>query len=385
MGPAILARAGPRFAAKIHGSALEYTVKPQPEALPPLRPRGHGRGIRGAGRLRAHGREPLGRPSTIRACRRRRASARPASTPTLFAPHSPRGAASRRAGGRCAADAARRLRAATRPGIATPSRPPRRSSEFAAAEGPRVVFVGKLIVSKGVDLLLAAWPLVHAANPGARLLMVGFGEYDDGAAGGSGRRSAAGDLDDRPRDRPARAGARGRGGGAAARCSRPSSTDLPPGYVEAAAAAAGSVAFAGRLEHEEVGRAGARRATRWSFPAPSPRRSGWSPPRPPRPARCRCRAAHSGAGRGEPGARRRAAARGGRAGLVPARRAARSRRSPTASTRWLAPRRRRLASGRVASARARRPVAPVELGGRGARRARGLGRRARRPAAVPAD
>ena len=25
-----------------------------------------------------------------------------------------------------------------------------------------MIFVGKLIVSKGVDLLLAAWPLVHA-------------------------------------------------------------------------------------------------------------------------------------------------------------------------------------------------------------------------------
>jgi glycosyltransferase involved in cell wall biosynthesis len=35
MGPAILARAavGP-FAAKIHGSALEYTVKPHPRFLP---------------------------------------------------------------------------------------------------------------------------------------------------------------------------------------------------------------------------------------------------------------------------------------------------------------------------------------------------------------
>ena len=42
MGPAILARAGVApFAAKIHGSALEYTVKPHP-ALPPLRRRGHG-------------------------------------------------------------------------------------------------------------------------------------------------------------------------------------------------------------------------------------------------------------------------------------------------------------------------------------------------------
>ena len=37
---------------------------------------------------------------------------------------------------------------------------------YADAEGPRVIFVGKLIVSKGVDLLLAAWPLVVAANPG---------------------------------------------------------------------------------------------------------------------------------------------------------------------------------------------------------------------------
>ena len=38
--------------------------------------------------------------------------------------------------------------------------------DYGAAEGPRVIFVGKLIVSKGVDLLLAAWPLVHAENPG---------------------------------------------------------------------------------------------------------------------------------------------------------------------------------------------------------------------------
>ena len=35
MGPAILARAGLRFAAEIHGSALEYTVKPEPERFLP--------------------------------------------------------------------------------------------------------------------------------------------------------------------------------------------------------------------------------------------------------------------------------------------------------------------------------------------------------------
>jgi glycosyltransferase involved in cell wall biosynthesis len=37
--------------------------------------------------------------------------------------------------------------------------------------------VGKLIVSKGVDLLVAAWPLVLAQVPDARLVVVGFGAY----------------------------------------------------------------------------------------------------------------------------------------------------------------------------------------------------------------
>jgi glycosyltransferase involved in cell wall biosynthesis len=40
-----------------------------------------------------------------------------------------------------------------------------------------VAFVGKLIVSKGVDLLLAAWPLVLERVPRARLVVVGFGAY----------------------------------------------------------------------------------------------------------------------------------------------------------------------------------------------------------------
>jgi glycosyltransferase involved in cell wall biosynthesis len=39
-----------------------------------------------------------------------------------------------------------------------------------------VCFVGKLIVSKGIDLLIAAWPLV----PEARLVVVGFGAFREG-------------------------------------------------------------------------------------------------------------------------------------------------------------------------------------------------------------
>src|SRR4030095_13858481 len=42
-----------------------------------------------------------------------------------------------------------------------------------------VSYVGKLIVSKGVDLLLAAWPLVVDRVPDARLVVVGFGTYRD--------------------------------------------------------------------------------------------------------------------------------------------------------------------------------------------------------------
>jgi glycosyltransferase involved in cell wall biosynthesis len=45
-----------------------------------------------------------------------------------------------------------------------------------------VSYVGKLIVSKGVDLLLAAWPLVVAHVATARLVVVGFGAYRDALA-----------------------------------------------------------------------------------------------------------------------------------------------------------------------------------------------------------
>lgn len=42
-------------------------------------------------------------------------------------------------------------------------------------EQPRVTFVGRLVEKKGVDVLLAAWPEVVAAVPGARLTIVGAG------------------------------------------------------------------------------------------------------------------------------------------------------------------------------------------------------------------
>jgi glycosyltransferase involved in cell wall biosynthesis len=122
--------------------------------------------------------------------------------------------------------------------------------EFAASDGPRVVFVGKLIVSKGVDLLLAAWPLVHAANPGARLLLVGFGAYEEGLR----RLMSALDRGDREGALAVARLGRLLEGGAEGTLDILESflSDPPPGYMEAARAAAGSVLLAGRLEHGEV-------------------------------------------------------------------------------------------------------------------------------------
>jgi glycosyltransferase involved in cell wall biosynthesis len=116
--------------------------------------------------------------------------------------------------------------------------------------GRRIVFVGKLIVSKGVDLLLAAWPLVRAEHPDVKLEVAGFGAYEDGL-----RRLLAalerGDINDAREVALAGWGIEGGEEGPLPVLSAFLS-DPPSGYVEAAEAAAGSVEFIGRLEHDEV-------------------------------------------------------------------------------------------------------------------------------------
>jgi glycosyltransferase involved in cell wall biosynthesis len=98
--------------------------------------------------------------------------------------------------------------------------------------------------------LIAAWPLVRAAHPEARLQIAGYGEYE----GGLRRLLAAldrGDLDD------AREVARlgwALEGGEERSLSILSAflADPPPGYLEAAAGVAASIELIGRLEHDEV-------------------------------------------------------------------------------------------------------------------------------------
>jgi len=215
MGPCILARAAiGDFAAKVHGSALEYTVKPDPRFLP-------------------YAEEGMDAASCVLVGSRHTAESLWAALPGV------EGLEEKTRSGPPGLDPGRfRPRALSR--VPHPAPP----------AGGRVVFVGKLIVSKGVDLLLAAWPLVRAEHPEARLQIAGYGEYEQGL-----RRLLValdrGDLDD------AREVARlgwGLEGGSAEPLSILSSflADPPAGYLEAAKGMAASVEWLGRLEHDEV-------------------------------------------------------------------------------------------------------------------------------------
>jgi glycosyltransferase involved in cell wall biosynthesis len=227
MGPAILARADVApFAAKIHGSALEYTVKPHPRFLP-------------------YAEEGMKAARGVLVGSRHTAESLWQALPSVAG-----------------------LQEKTRlgpPGVDTEAFRPRvlswgegglravhglSSTPLTPGHPRRIVFVGKLIVSKGVDLLLAAWPLVHQQNPAARLEIAGFGEYERAlrsllTALEEGNASKARAI--------ATAGWSLEGGE-----EKPLPilsaflSDPPVGYLDAAQAAAGSVEFIGRLEHDEV-------------------------------------------------------------------------------------------------------------------------------------
>ncbi len=209
MGPCILARAAiGAFAAKIHGSALEYTVKPNPRFLP-------------------YAEEGMRAATCVLTGSHHTAESLWEALPMVPG-----------------------LRAKTRlgpPGVDTEEFRPRPDG---GARKPLVVFVGKLIVSKGIDLLLAAWPLVLVEHPEARLRVVGFGAYE----GGVDRLLAGLDSGDLDTVREVARLGRGLEGGPpeplpilSAFLEAP-----PPGYADAARGMAASVELVGRLEHDEV-------------------------------------------------------------------------------------------------------------------------------------
>ena len=117
-----------------------------------------------------------------------------------------------------------------------------------------VSYVGKLIVSKGVDLLLAAWPLVVREVPDARLVVVGFGGYRDGLLE---LLSALGDGDLEAAREVAAAGREREGGPRVELAYLAAFLDgldesAREVYRESAQFAAPTVRFTGRLDHEDL-------------------------------------------------------------------------------------------------------------------------------------
>ena len=236
MGPVILARADVApYAVKIHGSALEYTVKPHPErflpyALEGIRP---ARGVLVGSQHTANSlfealsdepslpdRTRLGPPGVdIHEFRPRepdldRLAARPAAS----------------WGGEQGS--------------------PEVLHELDLSRDRIVSFVGKLIVSKGVDLLLAAWPLVVSRVPDARLVIVGFGTYYDALVRfveALGNRDVETLRDIAARGRELEGGPAGE-----LRYLNAFLDTAGDDWLRAAPEAAARVHFTGRLEHEDL-------------------------------------------------------------------------------------------------------------------------------------
>ena len=249
--PLILKRANVPFAVKVHGSDLSYTVIPELERFGPMARDGAraARGILvGSDHIAERLREAVDEPEVNAKVR----LGPPGVDTELFE------AIAREDGPRRLRDLAEQLENGE-DADAGESSWARDRTEAAAAvrwlsetEGPRVVFVGKLIVSKGIDLLVAAWPLVHARFPDARLILCGFGAYREGV---ENLMTALGEGDIEGARGIARGGRALEGGEM-----KPLEmlarflADPPPNYTEIAKDAAGSIALSGRLEHPEVGR-----------------------------------------------------------------------------------------------------------------------------------
>ncbi|HEX4717210.1 MAG TPA: glycosyltransferase family 4 protein [Thermoleophilaceae bacterium] len=242
MGPVILARGlDAPYAVKVHGSALTYTVAPHRERFLPYA----AEGLERAGAVLVgsrHTAEGLWQVMADPAVDKKTRLGPPGVDADTFVPR---------------ADAAERLR-----GLADRlegSDAAGWGGEAGAAEALRaldperdriVTFVGKLIVSKGVDLLVAAWPSVAEAVPDARLVMVGFGTYREGIE------QLAGALRDGDQEHAREIARRGReleGGPAGElRFLRAFLERVPDSYPEAAAHGLSRIHFTGRLEHSDL-------------------------------------------------------------------------------------------------------------------------------------
>jgi glycosyltransferase involved in cell wall biosynthesis len=248
MGPVVLARALGRdvpYAVKIHGSALEYVVKRDPERFLPYAREGlaPARGVLVGSRHTAESLwEAMGDPALPQRTR----LGPPGVDVDEFRP---------------LPDAARRVTeladeleheppSAVESAFSRDARAAAAALRTLRAEDRHVVFVGKLIVSKGVDLLAAAWPLVLGRVPDARLVVVGFGAYREALERLLGA-LAAGDL---AAVRELAQDGRAAEGGPRAplRHLLAFLETVDDGYLEAARRLPERVLLTGRLEHAEL-------------------------------------------------------------------------------------------------------------------------------------
>ncbi len=250
MGPVILARGlegRVPYAVKVHGSALEYTVRPHPERFLPYAIEG----LEGASAVLVgsrHTAQSLWEVIGDEALPARTRLGPPGVDIHAFHPRTREESAAALAGLAARLDEGAMAAWGGEPGAAAALR------ELDPGRDRIVSFVGKLIVSKGIDLLLAAWPLVVSAEPSARLCVVGFGTYRDAVARTlSGL--AAGDLE--PLRHLAAAGRELEGGPPGALRYLTAFLDGLEGerldsYVAAAPEAAARVVLTGRLEHSDL-------------------------------------------------------------------------------------------------------------------------------------
>ncbi len=254
MAPAILARAGLRFAIKLHGSDISYTVAPHPKRFVPYAREGTDAAtglLAGSSHTARALFETVPDPSLPARTR----LGPPGVDVHRFRPHAEAEALRNLEG------LAARLDRERPDAMESQDSFGRDGPAVAAAlqswrEGdPRVLFVGKLLISKGVDLLAAAWPLVHRARraagaPSPRILFIGFGAFEDGL------RTLVGALERGDLDGARKVPDRGRGLEGDEDAPMPILSDFlanpPEGYADAARNAAGSLLIGGRLEHDEV-------------------------------------------------------------------------------------------------------------------------------------
>jgi glycosyltransferase involved in cell wall biosynthesis len=175
MGPAILARGlggDVPYAVKVHGSALEYVVKRDPGRFLPWAREGLA-GARGVLVGSRHTGESLFAAMQDAGLPARTRLGPPGVDVDEFRPRDDAAAGVAALIERLGADEDEGGEGAFARDASVAASALR---QLDLVHDRHVCFIGKLIVSKGIDLLLAAWPLV----PEARLVVVGFGGFRDG-------------------------------------------------------------------------------------------------------------------------------------------------------------------------------------------------------------